>query len=41
MRRSPGMAKYYAERHGVEKYYTDSNELINNPDVDAVLYCHP
>ena len=41
MRRSPGMAKDYAERHGVEKYYTDANELINDPDVDAVYIANP
>ena len=41
MRRSPGMAKDYAERHGVEKYYTDADALINDPDVDAVYIATP
>tara|TARA_B110000259_G_C13722119_1_gene284876 strand:- start:33 stop:173 length:141 start_codon:yes stop_codon:yes gene_type:complete len=41
MRRSRGMAKDYGERHGVEKYYTDANELINDPDVDAVYIPTP
>jgi predicted dehydrogenase len=41
MRRSPGMAKDYAQRHGVEKYYTDADALINDPDVDAVYIATP
>ena len=41
MRRSPGIAKDYAEWHGVEKYYTDANELINDPDVDGVYIANP
>ena len=41
MRRSPGMAEDYAERHGVEKYYTDADALINDPDVDAVYIATP
>ena len=41
MRRSPGMAKDYAERHGVEKYYSDADVLINDPDVDAVYIATP
>ena len=41
MRRSPGMAKDYAERHSVEKYYIDADELIIDPDVNAVYIATP
>jgi predicted dehydrogenase len=41
MRRTPKMAQDYAERHGVEKYYTDADALINDPDVDAVYIATP
>tara|TARA_B110000208_G_scaffold118678_1_gene145207 strand:+ start:54 stop:1040 length:987 start_codon:yes stop_codon:yes gene_type:complete len=41
MRRTPKMAEDYAERHGVEKYYTDADALINDPDVDAVYIATP
>lgn len=47
MRRSPGLAQDYARRHGVQRWYTDAQKLIDDPEVDAVyiatpphLHCH-
>ena len=31
----------FALRHGVKKYYTDAEKLINDPDVDAVYIATP
>ncbi len=41
MRRSPGLAREYAERHGVSRYYDDADALIADPDVDAVYVATP
>ncbi len=41
MRRNGALAKDYAERHGVPKWYDDANALINDPDVDAVYIATP
>jgi len=41
MRRNGALAKDYAERHGVPKWYADANALINDPDVDAVYIATP
>lgn len=41
MRRDENKAKDYAKRHGVEKYYTGADELINDPDIDAVYIATP
>jgi 1,5-anhydro-D-fructose reductase (1,5-anhydro-D-mannitol-forming) len=41
MRRNRELAKDYAERHGVPKYYSDADELIRDPDVDAVYVATP
>lgn len=41
MRRTGELAKDYAERHGVAKWYDDANALINDPDVDAVYIATP
>ena len=36
MRRDAARAKDYARRHVVPKWYSDADELINDPEVDAV-----
>lgn len=41
MRRSPGLAADYARRHGVARYYECAQELINDPDVDAIYIATP
>lgn len=41
MRRDLAKAKDYAQRHGVEKYYSDAESLINDADVDAVYIATP
>lgn len=41
MRRDAAKAKDYAFRHQVPKWYTDANELINDPDVNAVYIATP
>lgn len=41
MRRDAARARDYAERHGVERWYSSSAELINDPDVDAVYIATP
>jgi predicted dehydrogenase len=41
MRRDKEKAKDFAIRHHVKKYYTDANELINDPDVDAIYVATP
>ena len=41
MRRNPLLAEDYAKRHQVPFWYTDANELINNPEVDAVYIATP
>lgn len=41
MRRDIEKAKGYAFRHGVPKFYGDADELINNPEVDAVYIATP
>ncbi|MFY9151106.1 MAG: Gfo/Idh/MocA family oxidoreductase [Prolixibacteraceae bacterium] len=41
MRRNEALAKDYAERHHVPKYYSDGNELINDPEVNAVYIATP
>jgi predicted dehydrogenase len=41
MRRNPLLVKDYAKRHKVPFWYTDANELINNPEVDAVYIATP
>jgi len=41
MRRNAELAKDYANRHGVRKYYQDSQELIYDQDVDAVYIATP
>lgn len=41
MRRSADKAKDYAERHGVPRWYSDGDALINDPEVDAVYIATP
>jgi predicted dehydrogenase len=41
MRRTGALARDYAERHGVPKWYDDADALIHDPDVDAVYVATP
>ena len=41
MRRDHNKAKDYAKRHAVSKFYTDADDLINDPEVDAVYIATP
>jgi predicted dehydrogenase len=39
MRRNEPLAKDYAKRHGIEKYYSSANDLIHDESIDAI-YTH-
>jgi predicted dehydrogenase len=41
MRRSGDLAADYARRHGVPHWYDNADELINDPEVDAVYIATP
>jgi len=41
MRRTAHLAEDYAKRHKVPKWYSDANELIHDPDIDAVYVATP
>ncbi len=41
MRRDAVLVKDYAQRHNVPKYYQNSQELIHDPNVDAVYIATP
>ena len=41
MARKADKAEDYAKRHNVPKWYTDVDELINDPDVNAVYIATP
>lgn len=41
MRRNAEKAADYAKRHGVKKYYSNADDLINDPEVDAVYIATP
>lgn len=41
MRRNSQLAKDYAKRHNVPKWYDDAHALINDPDVNAVYIATP
>jgi predicted dehydrogenase len=41
MRRSGDLAADYARRHAVPRWYDDADELINDPEVDAVYIATP
>ena len=41
MSRTEQKARRYAERYGIPKWYTDAQELIDDPDVNAVYVATP
>jgi predicted dehydrogenase len=41
MRRNGAKARDYAERHGVPKWYDDAQQLISDPEVNAVYIATP
>lgn len=41
MRRNGELAKDYAQRHGVQRWYDEADALINDADVDAVYIATP
>jgi predicted dehydrogenase len=41
MRRSEEKVKDYAQRHGIQKWYTDAMDLINDPEVNAIYIATP
>ncbi|MBK0369408.1 Gfo/Idh/MocA family protein [Flavobacterium agrisoli] len=41
MRRDAAKAEDYAKRHGIKKFYSDADALINDPEVDAVYIATP
>ncbi len=41
MRRSADLAKDYAVRHGVPKWYSDADALINDPEINAIYIATP
>lgn len=41
MRRDEAKAKDYALRHGVPKYYTNANDLVNDEEVNAIYIATP
>ncbi len=41
MSRRADKAQSYAERHGVKRWYTDPQELLNDPEVNAVYIATP
>ena len=41
MRRTGDLAKNYAERHGVPRWYDNAETLIHDPEVDAVYIATP
>ena len=41
MRRDGDKAADYANRHGINNYYTEADELINDPEIDAVYIATP
>ena len=41
MRRNGKLARDYARRHNVPKWYDNADQLINDPDVDAVYIATP
>ena len=41
MRRDAAKAADYAKRHGIGKYYTDADALINDPEIDAIYIATP
>ncbi len=41
MRRDSDKVKDYAKRHGVKKTYTNADDLINDPEIDAIYIATP
>ena len=41
MRRNGALAQDYARRHGVPRWYDDAQQLIDDPEVDAVYIATP
>ena len=41
MRRSADLVKDYAQRHNVEHFSTDADDIILNPSIDAVYVATP
>ena len=41
MSRDAEKAKSYAQRHGIKKWYTDAQELVDDPQVNAVYIATP
>ena len=41
MRRNSTLAKDYAQRHNVAKWYGNAHDLITDPEVDAVYIATP
>src|SRR5690606_8671962 len=41
MRRNAEKAEDYAKRHGIAKWYTNAQELIDDPDVNAIYIATP
>jgi len=41
MRRNGVLARDYAQRHGVQKWYDNAEALIHSPDVDAIYIATP
>lgn len=41
MRRTPGLAEDYARRHGVPRFYERAEDLVRDPEVDAVYVAAP
>lgn len=41
MRRDAGKAADYAKRHNINRFYTDADALINDPEIDAIYIATP
>ena len=41
MSRDAEKAQSYAQRHGIKKWYTDAQELVDDPQVNAVYIATP
>ena len=41
MRRSASKAKDFADRHGIQKWYSDADALLNDPEVNAIYIATP
>jgi predicted dehydrogenase len=41
MRRDADKAADYARRHGISKFYTNGDDLINDPEIDAIYIATP